>query len=63
LVVPLTGAGKTALHTQFIHQSFSSHIEHTTGVDFGVKVIELGGRRLKLRGLPPGLLSLSPPFL
>jgi GTPase SAR1 family protein len=51
--------GKTAIHTRFIHQSFASQWSHTIGVEFGIRTIELGGRRLKLQGwaLPPPIFS------
>jgi GTPase SAR1 family protein len=53
-----TGVGKTAINTRFIHQSFSSQWNHTIGVDFHIKMLELGGLRLKLQGWP-AYLSLS----
>jgi hypothetical protein len=54
-----TGVGKTAINIRFIHQSFSSQWNHTIGVDFRIKMLELGGLRLKLQGWPSAYLSLA----
>jgi hypothetical protein len=62
LLAPPTGVGKSAIHARFIDRSYSSHTNHTIGIEFGTKTIELGGRRLKLQGWPAFPISPSDRF-
>lgn len=43
------GTGKSSLLHRFVEDSFSDDQTATIGVEFGSKIIELGGRRIKLQ--------------
>jgi len=43
------GVGKSSLLTKFAHNTFSTSMQPTVGMDFKVKMLELGGRRVKLQ--------------
>lgn len=44
-----SGAGKTCLLENFQNTKFKRNATHTIGVEFGAKVLEVGGKRVKLQ--------------
>lgn len=49
VVIGDTGVGKSCLLLQFVDRRFSSVHDLTIGVDFGSRIIELGGEKVKLQ--------------
>eukprot|EP00602_Paraphysomonas_sp_CaronLab_P004238 CAMPEP_0185026352 /NCGR_PEP_ID=MMETSP1103-20130426/10392_1 /TAXON_ID=36769 /ORGANISM="Paraphysomonas bandaiensis, Strain Caron Lab Isolate" /LENGTH=209 /DNA_ID=CAMNT_0027559905 /DNA_START=60 /DNA_END=689 /DNA_ORIENTATION=- len=49
VVIGDTGVGKSCLLLQFIDKRFSSVHDLTIGVDFGTRIIEIGGEKVKLQ--------------
>jgi len=49
LVIGSAGTGKSCLLHQFIENKFKQESNHTIGVEFGSKVINVGGRSVKLQ--------------
>jgi Ras-related protein Rab-2A len=49
VVIGDTGVGKSCLLLQFVDKRFSAVHDLTIGVDFGARIIELHGERVKLQ--------------
>lgn len=49
VVIGDTGVGKSCLLLQFVDKRFSAVHDLTIGVDFGARIIELHGDRVKLQ--------------
>jgi small GTP-binding protein len=49
VVIGDTGVGKSCLLLQFVDRRFSSVHDLTIGVDFGSRIIEIGGEKVKLQ--------------
>mmetsp|Transcript_58309 Transcript_58309/g.190151 ORF Transcript_58309/g.190151 Transcript_58309/m.190151 type:complete len:224 (-) Transcript_58309:56-727(-) len=49
LLIGDSGVGKSSLLVRFAEDKFSPQLTNTIGVDFKVKMLELGGRRVKLQ--------------
>jgi len=49
LLIGDSGVGKSSLLVKFADDRFSPHIGQTIGMDFKVKMLDLGGRRVKLQ--------------
>ncbi|KAG0434097.1 hypothetical protein HPB47_019354, partial [Ixodes persulcatus] len=49
LVIGSAGTGKSCLLHQFIENKFKAESNHTIGVEFGSKVVNVGGRSVKLQ--------------
>ncbi|PHJ15488.1 ras family protein, partial [Cystoisospora suis] len=49
IIIGDAGAGKSCLLHQFIENKFKKGSSHTIGVEFGSKLISIGGRRIKLQ--------------
>ncbi|XP_013793048.2 ras-related protein Rab-4B-like, partial [Limulus polyphemus] len=49
LVIGSAGAGKSCLLHHFIENKFKADSSHTIGVEFGSKVVNVGGRSVKLQ--------------
>merc|ERR1740138_1961572 len=49
LLIGDSGVGKSSLLLKFADDKFLPHISQTIGMDFKVKMLELGGRRVKLQ--------------
>mmetsp|Transcript_65867 Transcript_65867/g.183526 ORF Transcript_65867/g.183526 Transcript_65867/m.183526 type:complete len:233 (-) Transcript_65867:118-816(-) len=49
LLIGDSGVGKSSLLCKFADGKFSTHITQTVGMDFKVKMLDLGGRRVKLQ--------------
>jgi len=49
IVVGASGVGKSSLLLQFTDREFQKSIEATVGVEFGVKVLEVDGLKVKLQ--------------
>mmetsp|Transcript_124548 Transcript_124548/g.195165 ORF Transcript_124548/g.195165 Transcript_124548/m.195165 type:complete len:222 (-) Transcript_124548:154-819(-) len=49
LLIGDSGVGKSSLLIKFADDKFSPHISQTIGMDFKVKMLNLGGRRVKLQ--------------
>lgn len=49
VVIGDTGVGKSCLLLQFVDKRFSAVHDLTIGVDFGARVIEIHGDRVKLQ--------------
>jgi Ras-related protein Rab-2A len=49
VVIGDTGVGKSCLLLQFVDRRFSSVHDLTIGVDFGSRVIDLAGEKVKLQ--------------
>eukprot|EP00736_Rhodelphis_marinus_P007197 Rmarinus@m.15809 len=49
IVIGDTGAGKSCLLYHFIENRFKTGSNHTIGVEFGSKILEVGGHELKLQ--------------
>ncbi|CBH18418.1 Ras-related protein Rab4 [Trypanosoma equiperdum] len=49
IVVGDSGTGKSSLLHRFVEDTFSEERAQTIGVEFGSKIIELSGRRIKLQ--------------
>ncbi|XP_044740484.1 ras-related protein Rab-4B [Chrysoperla carnea] len=49
LVIGNAGAGKSCLLHQFIENKFKEDSSHTIGVEFGSKIINVGGKSVKLQ--------------
>merc|ERR1711959_396683 len=49
IVIGDAGAGKSCLLHQFIENKFKKGSSHTIGVEFGAKIINVGGRSIKLQ--------------
>ena len=43
------GVGKTSITKRFATESFTSAYMHTIGIDFDEKVVEIGGKRVRLQ--------------
>jgi len=48
LVIGNANTGKSCLLHQFIENKFKSESSHTIGVEFGSKVVNCGGKSIKL---------------
>ncbi|GFO30185.1 ras-related protein rab-4b [Plakobranchus ocellatus] len=49
LVIGSAGAGKSCILHQFIENKFKQDSNHTIGVEFGSKVVNVGGKAVKLQ--------------
>lgn len=49
IVIGDAGAGKSCLLHQFVENKFKKGSSHTIGVEFGSKIIRVGGRTIKLQ--------------
>ena len=49
LVIGSAGCGKSCLLNQFIEGQFKENSSHTIGVEFGSKIVPVGGRVVKLQ--------------
>ncbi len=49
VVIGDTGVGKSCLLLQFVDKRFSAVHDLTIGVDFGARIVELKGERVKLQ--------------
>ena len=49
IIIGDAGCGKSALLHRFIDDTFKSQASHTIGVEFGSKIIEVGGQSVKLQ--------------
>jgi Ras-related protein Rab-1A len=49
LLIGDSGSGKSGLFDRFIKGVFQDSYSHTIGVDFGVKIFRVGGRRVKIQ--------------
>ncbi|PSN36514.1 Ras-related protein Rab-4B [Blattella germanica] len=49
LVIGSAGAGKSCLLHQFIESKFKDESSHTIGVEFGSKIVNVGGKSVKLQ--------------
>ena len=49
LVIGSAGIGKSCLLHQFIEGTFKEDSSHTIGVEFGSKIVPVGGRTVKLQ--------------
>lgn len=49
LVIGSAGTGKSCLLHQFIEGKFKAESNHTIGVEFGSKIIQVGGKSVKLQ--------------
>uniref|UniRef100_A0A8C4V2A2 Uncharacterized protein n=1 Tax=Falco tinnunculus TaxID=100819 RepID=A0A8C4V2A2_FALTI len=49
LVIGSAGTGKSCLLHQFIENKFKQDSNHTIGVEFGSKVVNVGGKTVKLQ--------------
>ncbi|XP_034252966.1 ras-related protein Rab-4B [Thrips palmi] len=49
LVIGSAGAGKSCILHQFIESKFKDNSSHTIGVEFGSKIVKVGGKSVKLQ--------------
>ncbi|KAK9499183.1 hypothetical protein O3M35_003682 [Rhynocoris fuscipes] len=49
LVIGSAGSGKSCLLHQFIEKKFKGDSSHTIGVEFGSKIVTIGGKNVKLQ--------------
>eukprot|EP01006_Ploeotia_vitrea_P045838 TRINITY_DN66973_c5_g2_i2.p1 TRINITY_DN66973_c5_g2~~TRINITY_DN66973_c5_g2_i2.p1 ORF type:complete len:223 (-),score=93.66 TRINITY_DN66973_c5_g2_i2:59-697(-) len=49
IIIGDTGTGKSCLLKWFLEGSFHKSMSHTIGVEFGSKVVNVGGKRVKLQ--------------
>ncbi|KAF9496170.1 ras-domain-containing protein [Pleurotus eryngii] len=49
IVIGEAGTGKSCLLHHFIHNSFKDHSQHTIGVEFSSRTVNLGEKRIKLQ--------------
>ena len=49
IIIGDTGTGKSCLLHQFIERAFQGSSSHTIGVEFGSRLIEIGGQVIKLQ--------------
>eukprot|EP00922_Rhytidocystis_sp_ex-Travisia-forbesii_P007825 GHVS01011582.1.p1 GENE.GHVS01011582.1~~GHVS01011582.1.p1 ORF type:complete len:216 (-),score=20.50 GHVS01011582.1:659-1306(-) len=49
IIIGDAGAGKSCLLHQFVENKFKKGSSHTIGVEFGSKIIRVGGKRIKLQ--------------
>ncbi|XP_014251556.1 ras-related protein Rab-4B [Cimex lectularius] len=49
IVIGSAGSGKSCLLHQFIEKKFKSESSHTIGVEFGTKIVTIGGKNIKLQ--------------
>ena len=49
LVIGAAGTGKSCLLHQFIESQFKEDSSHTIGVEFGTRIIEVSGQKIKLQ--------------
>ena len=49
IIIGEAGAGKSCLLHQFVENKFKKGSAHTIGVEFGSKIIKVGGRQIKLQ--------------
>lgn len=49
IIIGDAGAGKSCLLHQFIESKFKKGSSHTIGVEFGSRIIHVGGKRIKLQ--------------
>jgi len=49
IIIGDTGTGKSCLLRYFLEKKFKKGMSHTIGVEFGSKVIDVGGKRVKLQ--------------
>jgi len=49
IIIGDPSTGKSCLLHRFIHDKFNTDITHTIGVEFGSRVIDVGGKRVKLQ--------------
>ena len=56
LVIGSAGTGKSCLLHQFIEGRFKEDSSHTIGVEFGSKIVPVGGKTVKLQVRESGLM-------
>mmetsp|Transcript_70805 Transcript_70805/g.117250 ORF Transcript_70805/g.117250 Transcript_70805/m.117250 type:complete len:212 (+) Transcript_70805:25-660(+) len=49
LLIGDSGVGKSSLLSKFADDKFTPHISQTIGMDFKIKMLDIGGRRVKLQ--------------
>jgi small GTP-binding protein len=49
LVIGNAGVGKSCILHQFIEQKFKKDSNHTIGVEFGSRIIQVGSKNVKLQ--------------
>lgn len=49
IIIGDMGVGKSCMLKQFTDKKFIRDIPHTVGVEFGTRVIELGGEKVKMQ--------------
>ena len=59
LVIGSAGTGKSCLLHQFIEGRFKEDSSHTIGVEFGSKIVPVGGKTVKLQVCPLLLATTS----
>ena len=59
LVIGSAGTGKSCLLHQFIEGRFKDDSSHTIGVEFGSKIVPVGGKSVKLQASFLAVLSFS----
>ena len=60
LVIGSAGTGKSCILHQFIENQFKEDSSHTIGVEFGSKIVPVGGRTVKLQvSYEPNTLCIS----
>jgi Ras-related protein Rab-14 len=59
IIIGDMGVGKSCLLRQFIDKRFNSDQSHTIGVEFGTKIIQVSGQKLKLQIWDTVMLHIS----
>lgn len=49
LIIGNAGVGKSCILHQFMEQKFKSDSNHTIGVEFGSKIVNVGGKSVKVQ--------------
>jgi len=61
IVIGDSAVGKSCLLLQFTDRRFQQTHEVTIGVEFGARMVEVGGQAIKLQGNHPSPFALSHP--
>lgn len=49
IIIGDTNVGKSCLMMQFIEKKFKTYVDPTIGVEFGAKLVDVMGRKIKLQ--------------
>ncbi|CAF3573560.1 unnamed protein product, partial [Rotaria sp. Silwood2] len=49
LIIGCTSTGKTCILHQFIENKFKTNVTHTIGTEFGLKIININNKNIKLQ--------------